>query len=137
PRVSAVRAGRSPAAHRGFRASRDAETRPRRRRPSPRASGHVEQRAVAAEARAERRHPPPARARPGCERGFEHEVDERAAEVAELAQYGRAVLELLLGKSEPILDREQHVAPARVPNPLSDVGALEIGLAEHPVEYLL
>ena len=56
-------------------------------------SSHLQQRAVAAEAGAERRQPPPAAGRIVGQRGLEHEVDERAREVAVLAQHRRAVAE--------------------------------------------
>src|SRR6476619_1561157 len=51
----------------------------------------LQQGTVAAEARAERRQPPPSAGRIVGERGIEHEVDEGAREVAVFAQHRRAV----------------------------------------------
>ena len=75
------------------RASRAATTRAthRSQRAGRTRQSTREQRAVAAEAGAERRQPPPAAGRVVGERRLEHEVDERARQVAVLAQHRRAV----------------------------------------------
>ena len=92
----------------------------------------AQQRAVAAEAGAERRQPPPAGGRVVGERGLEHEVDEGARQVAVLAQHRRAVAERVGVELEAALEGEQHVAAAGMQDPGGDVAAVQAAARRAP-----
>ena len=90
------------------------------------------QRAVAAEAGAERRHPPPAAALALGERRGEHEEHERAAQVAEAREQLGAAARVALFQPGRAAQALEHRAAAGVPDPGADVAALRGSCCSSP-----
>src|SRR5436305_1773184 len=82
---------------------------------------HLQQRPVTSEPCAKGRHPPPAVGRLMGQGPLQDMVNKRAAHVAQLLQNGRAPTQIGLTEAESFLQRQEHFAPARVPNPRADL----------------
>ena len=81
----------------------------------------LQQRPVTAEPCAERRHPPVAAGRLFVERGLQHEVDARAADVAVVAQNRRAPSRVVFGQADTLPNGGENFPAAGVKNPSRDV----------------
>src|SRR5688572_13555125 len=84
---------------------------------------NVKQSPVAAEACSERGHPPVATRRLFVERGLQHEVHARTADVAIVAQNRRAPSRVIFGETNLLADRRENFAAAGVQHPPRDVVA--------------
>ena len=91
---------------------------------------HLQQRAVATEAGAERRHPPQTSRRPVRQRRLQDKQNGRAAHVSVIAQHGFAPAHVVAGQLEFFAQGQQHVASARMKNPAVDLRARRVAAGE-------
>src|SRR5262245_32848459 len=85
---------------------------------------------MATEARAERRHPPPAARRAIAQRLRQDEEHERTGEIAETAEDVGAAARGIFAQAGEGAQPLEHRAPTGVPDPRTDVGLPELALLQ-------